>query len=54
MLETSVVPENIRFSTKTLLILLMTTFFFAKNQRFFGKSNTFTQSNSVAAVLEIF
>ena len=32
-----VVPENIPFSTKALLILLMPVFCFAKNLHFFGK-----------------
>ena len=41
-----VVSENIPFSTKALLILLMSTFF--------GKNSTFTQSNTVKVVLEIF
>ena len=48
------VSENIRFSTKALLILLMSAFFFAKNQHFFWPNSTFTQSNSVRAVLESF
>ena len=34
--HTYVVPENIPFSTKALLILMMPAFF-AKNQRFFPK-----------------
>ena len=40
------VSGNISFSTKVLLILLMSAFF--------GQNNTFTQSNSVRAVLEMF
>ena len=48
-----VVSEYIPFSTKALLILLMSAIF-AKNQRFFGQNSTFTQSNSVSDVLEIF
>ena len=44
----------IPLSTKTLLILLMLAFFFAKNIVLFGKNGTFTQSNSVKAVLDIF
>ena len=36
------------------LILLMPAFFFQKKTAFFGKNSTFTQSNSVRAVLEIF
>ena len=44
--------RNVSLSTKALLILLMSAFF-AKNQRFFGQNSTFTQSNSVRAVLEI-
>ena len=41
------------FSTKALLILLMLAFFLQKSA-FFGKNSTFTRSNSVRAVLEIF
>ena len=51
--HTYVVSEKISFSTKALLILLMSVFFCQKST-FFGKNNTFTQSNSVRAVLEIF
>ena len=51
--HTYVVLENIPFSTKTLLILLMSTFF-CKRSLFFGKNSTFTQSNSARAVLGIF
>ena len=48
-----VVSENRPFSTKALLILLMSGFF-CKKSAFFGKDSTFTLSNSVRAVLEIF
>ena len=49
--HTYIVSENITVSTKTLLTLLMPTFF-AKNQRFFfGKISTFSQSDSIRAVL---
>ena len=44
---------NIPFSTKALLILLMSAFFLQKIS-FFGQNDTFTQSTSVRAVLEIF
>ena len=44
--HTYVVSKNIPFSVKALLILLMSAFF--------AKNSTFTQSNSVRAVLEIF
>ena len=44
--NTYVVSENIPFSTKAVLILLMSVFF--------GQNSTFTQSNSERAVLEIF
>ena len=44
--HTHVVSEDMPFSTMALIILLMSTFF--------GKNSTFTQSNSVTAVLEIF
>ena len=47
------VLENITFSTKTLLILLIPAFF-VKNWAFFCKTSTFSQSNSVGAVLDIF
>ena len=47
------VLENIPFSTKTLLILLISAFF-VKNWAFFCKNSTFSQSNSVGAVLDIF
>ena len=46
---TYVFLENVPFSIKTFLILLMSAFF-AKNQHFFGKNSIFTQSNSVKAV----
>ena len=45
--HTYVVSENMPVSTKILLILLMSAFFF-------GKVSTFTQSSGVRAVLEIF
>ena len=51
--HTHVVLETISFSTKALLILLMSVFF-CKKSTFFGKNSTFTKSNSVRAVLEIF
>ena len=41
--NTYTVSENIPFSTKTSLILLMSAFF-CKKSAFFGKINTFTQS----------
>ena len=55
MLENSntyAVSENILFSTKALLILLMSAFLCKKS--FVGKNSTFTQSNNVRAMLEIF
>ena len=45
--------RNIPFSAQAPLILLMSAFF-AKNQRFLFKKSTFTQRNSMRAVLEIF
>ena len=45
--------QNIPFSTKALLILLMQTSCLQK-KIFFCRNGTFTQSNSVRAVLEIF
>ena len=45
--------EIIPFSTKAPLILL-TSAFFCEKSAFFGKNSTFTQSNNVTAVLEIF
>ena len=48
-----VVLENISFSIKALLILLMSALFSNKSA-FFGKNSTFTERNSVKAVLEIF
>ena len=45
--------ENIPFSTKTPLILLISAFF-AGILRNFPKNGIFTQSNSMKAVLEIF
>ena len=54
MLETSnLTGKYTPFSAKALLILLISAFF-CKYQRFFSKNSTFTQSNSVTAVLEIF
>ena len=49
-----VVSENIPFSTNNPLILLVLAFFFAKNQHFLVKNSTFTQNNSMRAVLEVF
>ena len=51
--HTYLVSEIILFSAKTLLILLISAFF-TKNQHFLGKYDSFTQSNSVRPVLEIF
>ena len=51
--HTYIVSENMPFSTKALLILLMSAFF-ANNQCLLGQNNTFTQSNSVRAVLQEF
>ena len=49
-----VVSDNMLFSVKAFLILLMSAFF-AKNQHFLAKIvYTFNQSNSVRGVLEIF
>ena len=45
--------SDIPFSTKVVLILLMSAFF-CKKSAFFGKNSTFTQSNIVRAILEIF
>ena len=47
------VLENMPFSTKTLLILLISASF-VKNWVFFCINSTFSQSNSVGAVLDIF
>ena len=47
------ISENIAFSVKAFLILLMSAFF-CKKSEFFGKNGTFTQINSVRAVLKIF
>ena len=49
----NVVPENIPFSAKELLIFLMSEFL-CKKSAFFGQNSTVTQSNSVRLVLEIF
>ena len=51
--HTYVVSENILFSTKALLILLMSVFF-CKKSVLSGQYSTFTQSNSVRAILEMF
>ena len=48
-----VVSENIPFSIKAFLILLMSGFLWKKSA-FFGQDNVFTQSNSKRAVLKIF
>ena len=47
------VSEIIPFSTKALLKLLISAFL-ARNQRFFWQNSTYTQNNSIKAVLEIF
>ena len=47
------VSENINFSTKTPLILLISVFF-CKKSIFFVTNGTVTQSNSMRAVLDIF
>ena len=52
-IHTYVVAENIPFSTNVLLILLMSVFF-CKKISIFGENSTFTQSNIMRAVLEIF
>ena len=51
--STFLVSENVPFTTKTPLILLMSAFILQKIA-FLVKSSTFTQSNSIRAVLEIF
>ena len=51
--HTYIVSENIPFSTKAFLILLMSAAF-CKKMSNFGNNDTFNQSNSVRAVLEIF
>ena len=51
-IHTYVGLENIPFSAKALLILLMSVFF-CKKSAFFGKNGTLTQGNSLRAVLEI-
>ena len=51
--NTYVVSENMPVSFKALLILLISAFF-CKKSVFFGQDSTFTQSNSVRAVTEIF
>ena len=45
------VLKNAPFSTQTLLILLMSAYFFTHNQHFFVKNSTLTQSNSMRAEL---
>ena len=52
--QTYLVSENMPFSTKTLLIFLMPAFFFTKNQHFFGKKDTFTESNSLRTFGSVF
>ena len=54
-----VVSENIPFTTKTISILLISAFFFFCYCfffvfAFFGKNTTFTQSNSMRGLSEIF
>ena len=51
--HTFVVSENIPFSTKNPLILMIS-IFFAKNQQLLVKNSTFTQNNGMRAVLEVF
>ena len=51
--HTYVVSEIIPFSIKVLLIFLMSAVF-CKGSAFYGQNSTFTQSNSVRVVLEIF
>ena len=46
------VSENILFSTKSFLILLMSAFFCNNQLFFFGKNSTFTQTNSARVLLE--
>ena len=46
------VLESIHFSTKNTLILLISACFDTESA-FFGKNTTFTQRNSIRAVLEI-
>ena len=48
--HTHVVLENVPFIAKAVLIQHL----FGKKSAFFGKNSTFTQSNIVRAVLEIF
>ena len=47
--HTYIVSENIPFSTKLLLILLMPAFF-CEQSAFLDKNSTFTQGNSVRAM----
>ena len=51
-MQTYLVSESIRFSTKAPLILRMSAFFSTKLV-FFSKNTTFTQNSSVSAVSEI-
>ena len=51
--HTRLVSENMPFSAKVLLILLISAFF-RKKLAFFDRNSTFTQSNSVRVVSEIF
>ena len=44
--------EHIPFST-TICLILLASAFFAKNQDFLDKNSTFTQNNSMEAVLEV-
>ena len=52
--HTNVVSGHKPFSINNPLILVMSAFFLQKISIFLGKNSTFTQSNSVRAVLEIF
>ena len=45
--------QNMLFSTKTLLILLLSAFI-ANSQAFFGQTSSFTQRNNMRSMLEIF
>ena len=47
------VSENIPFTIKASLTLLVSVFFLQKMTVILGQNSTFTQSNSVRAVLEI-
>ena len=48
-----VISEYTAFNTETPITLLISTFLCKKSESF-GKNSTFTQSNSMRAVLEIF